>query len=286
MVTTPEVIEPDWLDKTTSIAPGETNRTSVRNLLGNPFLSSDYWNLDTFRQSAKQHEVDFVLIIPAFYVYSTFYRYTLVTYDENHIVNDIGTGLTHASLWEGANTEYLYRGLSLYVGHFLFIYDREFEVFQFLNSPNTANYLRSLRPLTECIAIIHTVMAYSDLTYLITSDNSKRKVVRPLHSRTLATLMPSSGRHTIEVSEKGVLGKESKSINCERGDVVYIDIHRVAHERQAFWKAFVTLKNATATFRIDLYDEMPDAFVGLSQIILSEGLWIVNPTQGRYSPDQ
>ena len=269
-------VKPDWLDKTTSVTPGKTNRASVRNLLGDPFLSSDYWNLDIFRQSAKRYELT---SSPAF----TYYRYTLITYDENNIVNDIGTGLTYASLRGRVSTRLSYR-LSLYVGHFIFIYDRQLGEFLFLNSPNTVNYLQSLRPLTECIAIIHADVAY--LTYLITSDNGKRKVVRPIPLRTLATLMLSSGRYTFEVTQGWhVLDRDSqKSFNCDKGDVVYIDI-RVAYERRAFWKQIVTLKDFTATYRIDLYDEMPEAFVDLSQIILSDGQWIVNPAQGSYSPE-
>jgi hypothetical protein len=290
VLTTPESIEPDWLDKTTSIVPGKTNRTSVRNLLGDPFISSNYWNLDIFRQSAKQHEVDLVLIIPAFYGYSTFYRYTLVTYDENDIVNGIKTGLVRADpYWRLLGDETKdwshYEYVELHSGHFTLLYVPEFGETLFVDSLRTANYLQSLRPLTDCLAVVREDSAYGDLSYSVTSDNGERQVVRAMRPERLATLMLSSGPYTIVVSEKGVLGQESKSITCERGDIVYIDIHRVTYQRQGFWKAVVTLKDAAATFRIDLYDEMPDAFVGLSQIIMSEGKWIVNPAQGSYSPE-
>ena len=290
VLTTPESIEPDWLDKTTSIVPGKTNRTSVRNLLGDPFISSDYWNLDIFRQSAKQHEVDLVLIIPAFYGYSTFYRYTLVTYDENNIVNGIKSGLVRAApYWRlpGDQTKdrYHHKYVELHSGHFTLLYVPDVGETLFVDSLRTAIYLQSLRPLTDCLAVVREDSAYGDLSYSVTSDNGEQQVVRAMRPEKLATLMLSSGSHTIEVSEKGVLGHESKSINCESGDIVYVDIHRVTYQRQTFWKAVVTLKDAAATYRIDLYDEMPEAFVDLSQIILSDGQWIVNPAKGRYSPE-
>lgn len=293
-VTTPERIEPNWLDKTKSIAPGKTNRTSVRNLLGNPVISSVYWNLDIFRQSAKQHEVDLFYFFPAFYAYSTFYRYTLVTYDQDNIVNDIETRLVRASpFWilPGANStdEYSYQWLELHAGNFTFIHDSRRSEGEALlvDSPQTAVYLRSLRPLKQCIAIVGSDNPYGNLAYVINLDSGEQKVAMPTRpTNSLAILMLSPGRHTIEVSEEGTLGKNSIAFNCEKGDVVYIGIDRVAYVRSGFWKAVVTgLKRGTSTFRIDLYSEIPDTFVDASQIIWSDGRWIVNPTHGRYSPD-
>ena len=293
-VTAPDKIEPDWLDKTTSISPGKTNRASVRALLGDPLLSSDYWNLDIFRRSAKQHEVDLVLLLPVFYAYRTFYRYTLVTYDENNTVNELATGLVRASDLllspGGMQDEYYYRWLRLDVHNFTFIYDPVHGSIGILllDPPNTAAYLQSLNNLTQCIATVgsETPYRFGYPAYFITFDNGARRVAMPSRPfRSLAILPLSPGRHTIEVSENGVSGKTAKSFHCEKGEVLYIAIDNVAYERQAFWKTFLTLNDATATFRIDLFEKMPDTFVDLSQIIWSEGQWLVNPGKGRYSPD-
>lgn len=103
----PETIEQDWLDKTEIIHPGETDRNSVRDILGEPFASSYYWNLDLFRQSDKQHEISYFFFFPAWYSYNTIYRYTLVIYDEKDVVSDIDTGLLRSGGLYRLGSDYL-----------------------------------------------------------------------------------------------------------------------------------------------------------------------------------
>ena len=91
-ITTPQTVKPDWHDNSARIISGKTDRETVKDILGNPFISSNYWNIDVFRQYSRQVAIP-IMVLPIFYVSNRIYRYTLVTYDENKIVNGIDTGL-------------------------------------------------------------------------------------------------------------------------------------------------------------------------------------------------
>lgn len=77
--------------RTTGIIAGQTARPAVRELLGVPLLSSDYWRFDVFR-AADTYSAVLVLIIPVWYASDDLNGYVLVDYDERGTVAAVNHG--------------------------------------------------------------------------------------------------------------------------------------------------------------------------------------------------
>jgi len=282
-ITKPERIEPDLLDGTENIHPGKTDQKSVRNILGDPYISSDYWNLDIFRQTEVQHSTSFFLWLPITYVFNTIYRYTLVTYDENGIVNDIGTKLFRSAYMAAIQKDY--KKLTLRVGNYKLSADSIVgeEVSLTFHPRNLDNYLRSLYPNNDCLAIVGCVFPYGAGGFrlngpcLVNLDNSLNNIeLWPNDSLLALKLSPDS--HRIECSQEQMSGKRSLIFECKSSDIVYVDFKQLDFERYNFIESGISgLEFGKSEYSIEVYSEIPERFIGLHLLIWRDGNWILNP---------
>ena len=291
-ITTPQTVKPDWHDNSARIISGKTDRETVKDILGNPFISSNYWNIDVFRQYSRQVAIP-IMVLPIFYVSNRIYRYTLVTYDENKIVNGIDTGLYRPAR---APIEYTYQALELKTGAFTFVigaiddsFDRA-EGTLLVDSSQKKSYLQSLYSVTNCLAIIVRNTNGGDNINL---DNGKRKLtMRPLPSMSAYSLSP--GQHSVEISHHRTGGQNVKTFSCEKGEVDYIVNERIASEAPTVADGFLfgilygisfgqlgPQKMGRSDFDIKIYREMPEEFAEPPLIIWHDGMWVANhPVEG------
>lgn len=84
---------PDELSRRTSpIVVGESDRASVRGLLGQPWLASEHWRFDLFRSNDHNSTVFWVAFVPVGLSTQDVRGYVLVSYDERGKVKAFASG--------------------------------------------------------------------------------------------------------------------------------------------------------------------------------------------------
>ena len=141
-------------DQTISITVGQTERVTVRNILGKPAVTSDYWKLDLFRSDASSQIEVPIGLVPVGLLWDDIYRYTLVAYDNNNIVIAIDSGLYRSSGWRQP-LERSYLDLELYVGKYqLRIDEKDGQVIILADPDLLTTYLKLLKKHNKCLFVL------------------------------------------------------------------------------------------------------------------------------------
>jgi len=84
--------------QTAPIVVGQSNRASVRVLLGKPWIESEYWRFDLFRWTDQIAEL-LIVLIPTMYSSEDVHGYVLVSYDDSGAVTAVDYGITREGDW-------------------------------------------------------------------------------------------------------------------------------------------------------------------------------------------
>jgi len=147
-------------DRSSEIKVGQMTREGVRGVLGNPFLSSTYWDFDLFRAETEQTDVPYAITpwpIPFARIKDKLYRYTLVTYDTKGLTSAIATGIFRRPTdWRSASPiKHDFQALHLRAGELMFYTDFFALQENMLVTPTARDNFLQLAPSSAgCLVVI------------------------------------------------------------------------------------------------------------------------------------
>jgi hypothetical protein len=255
-----------------AIEPGHSDRKAMHSILGNPVLASRYWRFDLFRQSARDVNAMILFVpwpLPFGWSTDHTFRYTLVTYDANGIVEAVETGIHFESGWFGPESGTM---LSLEAGGVLFQPRHESLL---VNPARRDAYMEVARTASHC-----TVIAGCGLNtpcFDAVQLDKGRRLHLPFGA--LIAVGTSPGEHVLNIWDNEFpRSRDSVAFDCREGDVLYfafgIDFHR---KNGLFWK-------------IDRPRDMPQSFAAAPLVINQNSQWLIvaeeNPAPDDTRPTQ
>jgi len=268
---------PEQLDeKITNIQPNETKREMVRELLGNPIISSNYWNVEIYRTDTG-YDVALLFFFFPFGIYDTT-GYILVTYDESWVVSRYRSGFASDDM-------YATKELSLSSDGYTFMSGGGFIAGEGSNV-HTNTYIETLiAPETlHDLASITSAAEDECILYLITEGrgydiflDSKELLYVPFISLGDVFFRVSAppGEHVIELMPRAYIPKSHKrKFSCRQGQELYVHTDRsvVTYEKGKHEKNWWTpYRNKMEVEVSDEYQEDQDG--KRRRVIHHEGEW-------------
>jgi len=291
-------------DQTISITVGQTERVTVRNILGKPVVTSDYWKLDLFRSdSSSQIEVP-IGLVPVGLFWDDIYRYTLVAYDNNNIVIAIDSGLYRLSSGWRPPLESSYLDLELFVGKYQLRIDEKDDQVIILAGPDLLNtYLRLLKKDNKCLVVLgcefegmlmlekpdicRAELSFDDgATFYLPSRpymNEKTSTTPETMVESAGQMIPfqtpieihqvSSGEHTLEVSTAypSFKGGSSTAFSCQHNEIINV----VIKPSRTYTSTDVSSLVIHWTF--DFKQEVSETFFDRKIVLYAGGKWLIDP---------
>ncbi len=291
-------------DQTISITVGQTERVTVRNILGKPVVTSDYWKLDLFRSDAgSQIEVP-IGLVPVGLFWDDIYRYTLVAYDNNNIVIAIDSGLYRLSSGWRSPLESSYLDLELFVGKYQIRIDENDGQVVILADPDLlTTYLKLLKKDDKCLLVLGC--KFEGMLMLEEPDICKtnlsfdggatfslpsRPYMNEDTSKTPETMVKSAGRfipfltpveiyqvpsgeHTLEVSSAypSFKGGSSTVFRCVQNEMISVFI------KPSRTYTSTDISSLMIQWTFDFEQEGPETFFDRKIVLYTEGKWLVDP---------
>jgi len=275
--TSPDKIDMKLEDKSGSIVMGETDRSTVRKMLGNPIIRSDDWNLDVFRQSATQFFAPYAYFFPVGLYWDTAYRYTLVTYDSNNTVQDIDSDTYNEVSLTSDLSDYVPKACSLKAGNIIFErgFDRGDGVLM-LSPESKDSYIEKIKSYSHCTIMIGCDKKCPDILSLDQGGNIL------MSSGTILIFSYPPGNHKIKVSSRRHSGSETIEYDCKNNEKLYFmsgynDVNYKIIDSLLRGVTLTTYKKVgSASFIIEKYDDIPEEFLNRDIILWTDGKWIFN----------
>lgn len=297
-------------DKSSAITASRMDMGEVRNIFGDPLISSRYWGVEVFREATSQLDVPVFIVVPFGVQKDDIYRYTLVSYSKDKTAESVATGIFRKPRFLGPiTTENL--TLFLQTGDFTFVIEERDKLETLLVKPAKRDaYLQLARSSSQCTVVVGCNSYACSSALTVDKDPSLpipyraamtaydkdalnayrqgtlkdiRKTYKNVQYDSLAVVSLMPGEHTLKVSEgrwqEGGIsggtgsGEQSISFACRRGEILYLVIQLSASEYSRFGSKDVE-------WRIDLHNEMPKVFFGRDLVIYRGGQWITNPKSG------
>ena len=256
-------------NKSGDITSGRMESGAVRNMLGDPRITSRYWGVEVFREAASKTKVQVALLMPIPIV-SNIYQYTLVTYDKDRVAESVATGT------------YRRGGSDLFLDtrDFLFVVRDLFEIL-FVKLARRDVYLQLARSSSQCTAVVGCDLDGNSCSRDLTVDNGPSLPIPciPSYSRRIAALSLVPGEHTLKASgvyleenPNGTFsGEQSINFSCRPGEVLYVVIH-ASVKKLGGWTW-----SPKGELRIDLHKDMPEFFIDRDLVIYRGDRWVLNP---------
>ena len=286
-------IETSLPQKTASIVVGETSRATVRQLLGAPWLASDYWRFDLFRMTDRDARlVAVMLVVPIGASWDDVHGYVLVSYDESGHVAAYGSGVTHGENLSSRLPSEGEDGLLLMVG------DQGFAVESSSHTPSALipaarrdEYLRTLESGESCTVLVGCVQERCSNALVVDGGEARalpgvllrirRKPAGGIEVLTqpwLAPLTVRPGEHRLEIPPNALtILKASAEFSCAAGDLLYAAIEIESGDASQAWKHL----KAQVHGSIDVSVQRPETFRELPMLIWRDGQWLVPQEPGR-----
>jgi hypothetical protein len=259
-------VETDLPSKMSPIEAGKSDRASVRQMLGKPWVTSDYWKFDLFRESGSDVSAPVMFVfwwpVPLGVAVDQITGYVLVTYDADGRVAEYD----HDFAWDRSvyHTEQGDRLAQLTAGEIRFSSDQDAtEAFLSVGVELRDKYLSVHPEPDRCVVLVGSTDR--GLAWLHGIDESSPQSLigggkDSTVQRLIALWQLSPGVHRVDVSLHGS-GKfpSTTSFTCGAGETIYLEIQEVG------------ITEAVAAVRT----EMPTSFAGAGTLIWRDGEWLV-----------
>ncbi len=279
-------IETSLPQKTAPIVVGETDRATARQLLGAPWIASDYWRFDLFRMTDKDARLVVMLVVPIGASSDDVHGYVLVSYDESGHVAAYNSGVTHGENLSSRLPMEGEDGLLLMVG------DRGFAVESSSHTPSVLisaarrdDYRRTLESGENCTVLVGCVQEQCSNALVVDGGEARalpgvlRRIRREpaggievLTQSWLAPLTLPPGRHRLEIPPNVLTTLEaSAEFSCAAGDLLYAAIEIESGDASQAWKHW----KAQVHGSIDVSAQSPETFREQPMLIWRDGQWLV-----------
>ncbi len=262
--------------KTAPIVLGQTDRADVRQGLGKPWLSSEYWGFDLFRVSDSNVSM-IVILIPVWAVFDSSKGYVLVSYDASGKVVAYGTDVARrGSLYAGTPDE----AAAAHAGDVRFAASGDGdEAFVAVASARRDEYLLSHPPEDGCGLLVGCLGDWCGARVAI--DGRSTIAMPDALTRWLPAVAPvrvMPGNHRVEVSPSrwSYSFAAETEFSCVTGESLYVVIDFPSGEDPVVG-GFRRKFPATVT----ISREMPGAFQEQGMLIYGNGAWLVNEKPGK-----
>jgi hypothetical protein len=255
-------VEKDLPGKVASVVAGETDRTQVRQALGGPIISSQYWRFDAFRITEWNTGVIVFgggIPVP---VWGKEDGYILVAYDERGRAAEVQYGLRSYDWSVGEQPATVtVRNLQLRA--------TGKEAFLAVPPDRRDRYLHDVPIGDRCRVLIGAVEWISDVA-LVVDGRSGPTLPKTMNDTLLVlVLMPAS--HRIEFPGKV---PAIANLRCESGATYYVAVKPSASHKRSF--------------ELSLSTEAPNGFADQALLIWGNGQWLVDaePDQRILDPER
>jgi hypothetical protein len=253
---------------TTAITIGETDKAALRQLLGEPWVSSEYWQFELFRLSGR--DVDLLITFAPFplpfgYTTNEEERYLLVQYDANGKVSAFATSTSGDF------------GYDPQVGAVIVSIGVQGQMPDVFVSPQRrAEYLETQRGGDHCLVLVacRGAICYDVTPGLIVDRSESVKLPKALLGPSwLTPLILPPGRHRLEVTSTGKYKLQAETeFSCTAGNLLYVALDvklDEAEARKQHWFVKVPLNSA-----FSVSHERPEGS-DLRMLIWRDGTWLV-----------
>lgn len=267
----PEQVLQALPDLTKSISAGETDRASVRRVLGEPLVTSDYWRFDAFR---IKHEWKDLAILPGWMpvTMEEYAIYVLVAYDDEGVVESVNqlNAVTSSVYKDGLPQVGKVQSSDLILTE----YDGGMQIAVGVTRRN-----RYLAESAGC-TLVFGCAGFPCLARPVVDGHTG--ATRPWDlggddGPYLVAMAVEAGVHHVQVvpDRRMVEFEVSTTVNCPVGDVRYVTIDMTQPVRGALgmrWSYLVGL---------DTTGEMPPLLRDRPLVIWKDGTWLVPAEPGR-----
>lgn len=269
-------VEQTLTPKTASIVVGQTDRAAMRQLLGEPWLASQYWQFDLFQLSGQNSALT-IIFIPMLYSTEDVRGYVLVTYDEHGVVAAFGHGIAREGN-TGMSTFPV--SVSIRAGDIEFRASGDGErTYLAVDPPRAEAYLASFPAQNGCRILLGTV---GDRCGTRVTIDGGPPVVMPTESTdwrpAWLPIEVAPGTHGVEFASDiwhcAFEGREQ--VSCAAAENRYAAVALTPVEATSAWQLKARLA-ATVT----VAGAPPDAFHGHALILHANGAWRVQPEPAR-----
>lgn len=283
-------VEPTLPTMVARIIIGESDRSAVRRLFGEPWLHSDFWQFDLFRVTDRATAVA-IMIVPTWVGSYTVNGYVLVSYDKRGFVSGRSAVVVEGDNISGRSfvaSSGPSSGL-ISAGDVTFAVD---EVEQtpsvYVSTRRRDEFLeQSGRSDNQCLLVLACVSSFCDMRIAVdgvpsgalpgaytghpASDRAGTEFWRQLW---LAPIALAPGAHRIVVMPPKYAALEAATeLRCAAGEVLFaaIDVRRLDRMR---WK--IPLEGEIKVSR-----GMPESLQDRPLVIWRDGVWLVPAEPGR-----
>jgi hypothetical protein len=278
----------DLSRKANTIRLGAKTRAEVHEMLGEPWIASEHWRVEVYRNTGKHWQViipDFLVPLP---MPSNISGYTLVSYSATGAVDAVGTGLSEE------RKEHCY--LNIQAGDYSFI-DQCAGNPKYMGQALIASHDRFFRAFAASDAKPCTVLVYCPescgkpadwdlgsefaLDLQIDDDTSSRPLINRFAAGSRFPLVPvvaGVGKHTLRVRGRGSngpndfnLGEISSQFTCPAQGLLYA-VTIPALSKRSWWP----FSRPTLSGAVQVQSEIP-ANLSDSGVMLwtTHGRWLV-----------
>ena len=278
---TRSTVEADLPQKLAPIIVGESRQADVRSLLGQPWITSDYWRFDLFRLAGRDAAIGLIWVVVPVPVANldTTTAYVLVTYDAEGRVFDRQQGLAYDDGMFGTNATASVRVVS--EGHVGFAYeDARKRGWVHVGPDRRHAYLKDHGSRTSCSLMVGCTEDWCQTQFAIDGGAAEPlpdTVEGGIQGLVLVRLVP--GEHRIAVRGMSPLAPDLDAhapFSCAAGEERYAAIQIVT---EAYQKAEHTryrhLREITVTA------EEPLLLAAQPLMVWREGQWLVPQEPGR-----
>jgi len=282
-------IEASLPARTASIVPGQTDRAAVRQLLGEPWLASEYWRFDLFRMTGQDMEalVIFAPVPVPVGVFSDDVRgYVLVNYKANGTVGAFDRGVTYGENLSWRRPLQGDDSILLMAGEDRFAVETGAHTPSvFISAQRRDEYLSTLQPGDQCSALVGCLQDNCSNALVLDGGEARPlpgallRIRRPdaggievLTQTWLAPLTLQPGQHRMEIPPNPHTTLEaSTEFSCAAGELVYAAIEIESSDKSQAWRHWKTQVHGS----INVSAQMPKEFREQPMLIWRDDRWLV-----------
>lgn len=252
------------------VVVGQSDRASVRALLGAPWLSSNYWRFDVFRTSDKNSQL-MLIFVPVMYSTEKYYGYVVVNYDDRGTVAAVDQGVTR----EGDMMSYTYpKPVLLQAGDVRFWASADGDLaYLAVTAGRGDQYLSGSRPDGRCRVFFGSPDAFCGLR--ATVDGTQELTVPGAsldRAPFLAPLQVTAGKHDLRfTADDTFCALETRiQLSCAAGETQFANVTIAKGPPKGTWD----IKQKYSA-EVSLSRDKPESLRDQGLLVYMNGRWLL-----------